>query len=334
MGKKSPPDPPDPKDTSAAQTGTNVSTAVANAYLGNINEYGPDGSTQFKRSGQQQFHDPYTGATYDIPTFSRYTQLSPFQQRLKGVNDTAQLNLAGLARDQSKFLGGYMNKPFQYESGDHEKWATGLYDKLNSDNLSHQREDLATRLSNQGIKLGSAGYEQATHDFEKSQMDARNQFGLDSYKTGFSSAQAQRNQPLNEIAALMSGSQVQQPIFMGANMPTIPTTDNAGIISQNYQDRLNAWQQKQGAMGSMFSGIGGLFGMLSDKRAKKDIKKVGKTDNGLNVYTYRYIDEPAEAPIRMGLMAQEVEKKVPAAVATAPDGFKRVDYGRAIGFGA
>ena len=33
MGAPKPPAPPDPKETAAAQTGTNVSTAVANAWL-------------------------------------------------------------------------------------------------------------------------------------------------------------------------------------------------------------------------------------------------------------------------------------------------------------
>jgi hypothetical protein len=41
------PKPTDPKLTSAATTGTNVTTGIANAYLTNMNEYGPDGTKEF-----------------------------------------------------------------------------------------------------------------------------------------------------------------------------------------------------------------------------------------------------------------------------------------------
>jgi hypothetical protein len=65
--------------------------------------------------------------------------------------------------------------------------------------------------------------------------------------------------------------------------------------------------------------------MLSDRRAKTDIEKVGKLDNGLKVYAYRYKDG---GPRHIGVMAQEVEKRKPDAVKTV-SGFKMVDYAKA-----
>ena len=50
---------------------------------------------------------------------------------------------------------------------------------------------------------------------------------------------------------------------------------------------------------------------MSDKRTKTDIRKVGKLDNGLPVYTYRY---KGTVNPQMGVMAQDVEKKNPGAV--------------------
>lgn len=79
-----------------------------------------------------------------------------------------------------------------------------------------------------------------------------------------------------------------------------------------------------GLTSGMGAAGGALLGLLSDKRAKTDIKKVGKTDDGLGVYTYRY---KGGQDTHMGVMAQEVEKKVPEAVKTGPDGYKRVNYG-------
>ncbi len=66
--------------------------------------------------------------------------------------------------------------------------------------------------------------------------------------------------------------------------------------------------------------------MASDKRVKTDIKKLGKTDDGLGIYKYRYkgSDQP-----QIGLMAQEVEKKKPHAVITV-NGLKMVNYDKAM----
>lgn len=74
----------------------------------------------------------------------------------------------------------------------------------------------------------------------------------------------------------------------------------------------------------------GLFGALSDRRAKKDIKRVGKTDDGMPIYKYKYKGDPSGLT-HMGLMAQDVEKEKPEAVGLA-GGYKTVDYDRATKF--
>jgi hypothetical protein len=61
----------------------------------------------------------------------------------------------------------------------------------------------------------------------------------------------------------------------------------------------------------------------SDIRLKHDIALLGRTDNGLGLYRYRY---NWSEQLYVGVMAQEVEKIVPAAVTQGPDGFKRVNY--------
>lgn len=80
------------------------------------------------------------------------------------------------------------------------------------------------------------------------------------------------------------------------------------------------------AFGALTS-LGGLgllgYSILSDIRAKEDIKRVGETDEGLGVYTYRYKGSPVT---QMGVMAQEVEQVRPEAV-TQVGGLKAVNYG-------
>jgi hypothetical protein len=66
--------------------------------------------------------------------------------------------------------------------------------------------------------------------------------------------------------------------------------------------------------------------MLSDRRLKSDVVKVGRLNDGQPVYRYRLAGQPN---VQLGLMAQDVEKHDPDAVLTDPYGFKRVDYARA-----
>lgn len=64
--------------------------------------------------------------------------------------------------------------------------------------------------------------------------------------------------------------------------------------------------------------------ILSDVRAKTDIRRVGTLDNGLPVYVYRYKGAPT---FHMGVMAQEVLDVHPEAVANV-GGLLAVDYSK------
>ena len=98
MSKPDPPQPPNPFATAAAQTGTNVSTAVANAYLSNYNQNTPEGSLTWNESGSHQWTDPSTGQTYTIPTFTSTQSLNPTGQAIKDQSDATKLQLAPSAR--------------------------------------------------------------------------------------------------------------------------------------------------------------------------------------------------------------------------------------------
>lgn len=325
MGKA--PKPTPPKETSAASTSTNVATAIANSYMSNFNEYGPDGSRVFRKTGDQRVHDPYTNETYSIPTFDVTTTLSDAQKRIKTQQDRASENLAGLAAEQSGFLRGYMDRPFQYGAGEHEQWAGQTYDRLNQGRNAAAEESLASRLANQGIAMGSDAYDSAMSSLHQGQQSARDQFMLDSHQTGFQMAQAQRNQPINEITALMSGGQVSAPAFSTQpNQVTMPTTDNAAIIGNYDRARAEAHATNMNNLWGGIKTIGGLFG-LSDERVKEGKKKIGETEDGLGLYKFRF---KGSGETQVGLMAQEVAKKKPGAVMQGPDGLLRVNYEEAL----
>jgi hypothetical protein len=110
VGKPDPPTPPNPFQTAAAQTGTNVSTGVANAFLNNVNQITPEGSLRYDVTGSHGWTDPSTGHTYNIPTFTSTQSLSPQGQAVKAQSDATKLNLAGMANAQSGRISGLLSK--------------------------------------------------------------------------------------------------------------------------------------------------------------------------------------------------------------------------------
>lgn len=326
MGKKAPAPTP-PRETSAAATGTNVSTAIANAWLQNMNETTADGSKTFSQTGTRQVKDPYTGQTYDVPTFSVTQTLSDAQQAIKNQNDRASLNLSTLGADLSGSLGKQLTGNFSLGN---EATEARLFDlgRKRLDPLMAQRdEDLRTRLANQGIKAGSAAYDREMGLMGQQQNDAYNQLLLTGRGQASQELLTEDNQRINQISALLNGGQVSMPNFMtGAQVGAIPTTDNASIIANNDNARMNAWAQNQAAAGSMIGGLGSLFS-LSDERAKTNMKKIGETKDGLGLYSYKM---KGSDRTEIGLSAQEVKKKKPAAVGKRPDGLMAVQYDLAL----
>lgn len=333
MGKSAP-KPTDPKETSAAQTGTSVATAIANAYLGNVNENTPDGSTTVTKTGMQSIYDPYTDKTYQIPTFTRNTTLSPEQQAIKQQNDAASLNLSSLGNTLSGKLGTQLTDNFKLGNEATESRLMELGRSRLDPLLSQQDEALRTRLANQGIKAGSLAYDREMTTQGQKANDAYVQLMLQGRNQANQEILTEDNQRINQISALLNGGQVSQPNFMGANMPTIPTTDNAGIISNYDQQRLDAWKTQQATMGGIFGGIMGLGGKLiglSEDSAKEDKKRLGDIEGEMGLWEFRYKDDPPGTPKQLGLMASEVAKEKPQAVKRGKDGKRRVDYGKALG---
>ena len=68
---------------------------------------------------------------------------------------------------------------------------------------------------------------------------------------------ALRNQPINEISALLTGSQVSQPNFVNPNTSTIANTDVAGLINKNFDQQMAVSNQQAATANNI---IGGLFG--------------------------------------------------------------------------
>jgi hypothetical protein len=80
-----------------------------------------------------------------------------------------------------------------------------------------------------------------------------------------------------------------------------------------------------GLLGSLLGSGLSAFALGSDIRLKEDIRRVGQTDGGLPVYTYRYKGNPV---VHMGVMAQEVAQAQPEALGPLINGeYMSVCYG-------
>lgn len=252
MGKPKPPKPPDPKETGAAQTGTNIGTAIANNTMGMVNQITPDGSLTYDQRGTQTYTDPFTGKSYEIPQYTATQSLSPEQQAIQEQNRAAQLNLAETANERSGFLREYLPGSEALTDQIDNK----LYD-LGAERLdprfSRQEDALRTRLANQGITAGSEAWRREMDQFGEGRNDAYNQLLLQ----GRGQALSEVNNPINQITALLSGSQVQNPAVSMAQPQGAATTDIAGLINQNYNQRSNNYRTQLGQRNSL---LGGLFG--------------------------------------------------------------------------
>ena len=111
MGKPKAPRAPDPVATGAAQTSTNIATAIAN-QLGNMtNQVTPYGTKSYDQSGTFVFTDPNSGKVYNLPRFTETTALTADGQYLQNKTVQTQKNLADMAVNQSGRLGALLSRP-------------------------------------------------------------------------------------------------------------------------------------------------------------------------------------------------------------------------------
>lgn len=80
-----------------------------------------------------------------------------------------------------------------------------------------------------------------------------------------------------------------------------------------------------GGLSAIGSGLGSVFGFLSDGRTKDDVKTIAHDEKGRRWVSFKYKGDPQNLT-RMGVIAQEVEKTDPEAVLTNGLGLKFVNY--------
>lgn len=292
----------------------------------------------------QGYMNPYTQSVADT-TFQALRQQQ--QQEMAGQTanairsgafggDRAGLVAANLARQQQ--LGTAQAMAPIYQQGYSQ--ALGAATNMAQNNRA-ALQNLASQL--QGI--GQQGFGQQMTAAQQMAGLGQQQFGqglgaaqqlgaLGQQQYGMGAGTAQ------QLAALGTGA--QQSALQGAQAQL-----GAGTLEQQTQQadltaRYQQFLQERGYdfqvaqfLANIAMGTGALSGsttttqqpmpFFSDRRVKDDVKEIGKTHDGQPIYSFKYKGDDAT---RIGLMAQDVEKKHPEAVYDM-GGVKGVDYKQA-----
>jgi hypothetical protein len=334
--------PPPPDYAAAAQqtAAGNLDAARQATAANRVNQRTPYGSLDYAITGE----DPYGN-----PTWTATQSLSPAQQQLLDYQNQTSAGLGKLAGQGLGYVENMLQTPFDTSAlpstgfNPSQTYQDAYMQRL-APQLQQGREQLQQQLANKGIDIGSEAYDRAM----QTQQQRENDLLLGATTQGFgvgqqarqSALQEQaylRNEPLNTLSAVRTGSQVTGPQFVNsAQQATTAGPDLLGAAQQGYNAQMGAYNAQQAGQNSMTQGLMGLAGAgmmaFSDVRLKQNIQPVGVLANGLTLYSYEYIDEVKLHPLagegmQIGVMAQEVEQVFPYAVKTLDDGYKVVDYG-------
>lgn len=341
MGKSAPSPPPAPDYAGAAreQGAANKEAAIASSRLNNPNVVNPYGAQTWTEGA----------APEDRPTLTQ--TFSPEQQALFAQTNRIKQLLGGLGETGAGALGDVIGKNLDLTGapgvGGYDATRSRVYDALMSrtnEDYARQQDSANSDLIAAGIRPGTRAYQDRMQAIERSRTDARNQaeltagnqasqaFGIDTQrrKDAIAELLAQRQTPLNEISALMTGSQVSNPFAVpgaaqNANVQAAPLY-NAALQQAGYNtDVYNANQANKANMMSGLFNLGGSLGsawIMSDRRLKSNIVRIGTHPLGIGIYEFDIFGRRER-----GVMAQEVAAVKPSAVARMPNGYLAVNYG-------
>lgn len=137
---------------------------------------------------------------------------------------------------------------------------------------------------------------------------------------------------LNEINAILTGQQINQPNMPSFNQATKSETPQYLQAAQSqFAGDLASFNAEQQAIQGMMSGAGSIAGgmMMSDARLKENVTYIGKV-NGNSWYQWQWNKLAHDLGVdhfpTVGVIAQEVMLHKPHAVHKMPNGLYAVDY--------
>ena len=272
MCSPSPPPAPDYAGAAAAQGVANKEAATASSRLNNPNVVNPYG-TQTWTEGATAEDRPTLTQTFSPEQQALYDQSMQTKGLLGELGTQGATALKGVIGNQLDLSGA----PAAPGSAEQTRQSTfdAMMARVNEDTAG-QREQRNADLIAAGIRPGTKAYDDAQNLISRQYNDARNQamlasgqeaqrdFGMDTQrrKDAIAEILAGRQTPLNEINALMSGSQVSNPFAVpgaaqNANIGAAPIFPAAQAQYDASIDGYNAQAAgNQALMGGLFK-LGG-----------------------------------------------------------------------------
>jgi len=258
--------------------------------------------------------------------------------RVDIVNPYAnQVNLSGLAEN----LSGMMNNPFsslgvatQAAEIKMEQADIALANTLDTIKSTGAGAGGATALAQAALasKKGVAADIEA-QEAKNEQLRAQGEASLQAMKV--SEEQRLQGIAISEGQRLQAGEAAGKTFQMQMEeaRSNADLGYEAGNLANAMQAQSNAAAAEAGAWGSAISGVAGIASSAmsmpttppSDRRLKKNIKLISKSNSGLNIYAFEYIDKIFGEGVFQGVMSDEIPT---TAVIKGKDGYDRVDYSK------
>ncbi len=211
--------------------------------------------------------------------------LSPSEQALYNQDARTKGLLGGLGEQGAKSLYGVVGRTLDFSGMPAAPTSTGArqdaYDAIMSrvnEETGRSKDKQNSTLIAAGIRPGTKAYQDAMFAIDRGANDARQQailaagqegqrdftMGTQQRKDAIAELLAQRQTPLNEINALLSGSQVNNPFAIpgaaqNANIQAAPIY-NAALQRGQYET--DAYNAEQASSNSAMSGLFGLGSSL------------------------------------------------------------------------
>ena len=225
-----------------------------------------------------------------------------------GFQQDANLANAGYQQDANlaNAAAGNQFSLAQYgAANDLNQFNAGAYNQNQQFNANQQQQQQGQQLAAAGLLADTAGNMSANDRANLSSLlDAGNaQYGVDS---------AYNQSPLSYLAAQS-----------GLLNPALISAISGQTVNSNGTDVTKSSGGLLGALASIAKITGTVAPMMSDRRLKTNIAKVGELPDGLGLYSWDYIwGEPAT-----GVMADEVAALRPWALGPEINGFATVNMG-------
>jgi hypothetical protein len=258
---------PDPGKVAKQQAQANSSAAQTQQQLNMVNQVNPYGSLTYSQTGTTMGPDGKP-----LPQYTATTTLSPEEQRNQNQQWQYDDIVNTLGINQAKKMTGILDTPFALNNEASESRLMELGRNRLDPMLEQRRAGLETRLYNQGVMPGTEAYDRAMRADTEGANDAYNQLLLTGRAQANNELLTERNQPINEMTALLSGGQVSQPSFGQTPTAQVASPDVAGMTYQNYQGALQNAQNQQSQQNAMMGGIFGLGSALGGGWARSGFK--------------------------------------------------------------